>query len=607
MQAHPITTSLPTFDKLGVQPPKDVDADKIGRAWTEHFAQAVSAKDIQGILSTIQPDGWWRDIFALTWDLRTFQGPEKIAQFLEDRLDLQGFSDVEFVKAQYEQKFPDMAWIVVQFDFETKIAKGRGLARLVPTPEGQWKAVIVCTNLEELKDYPEAIGPRRNPLPNHGKWAEQRRKETAYEDREPEVLIIGGGQSGLDIAARLKNLGVSNLIIEKQPRIGNQWRTRYEALCLHDPVWFDHMPYLNFPPNWPVYTPAQKLADWLEFYANAMELDVWTSALATSAKKNPETGKWDVIVKRGDGSERLFHVDHVVIALGLGAGKPNMPDIPGRDQFQGQVLHSTQHKSAKDHVGKKVVVVGACTSAHDICADYVEHGVDVTLFQRSSTYIMSTKEGMPILMKPNYWEGGPPIEEADRLDNSVPILFNKLLAQRGTAIIKEKDQELLDGLVKRGYKLNFGEDGSGFLFLALKRAGGYYLDVGACQMIIDGKIKLKNGTQIERFTHKGLKFTDGSELEADVVLFATGFSDPRGPITDLVGAEEGKKIVPIWSLNAEGEIRGAWREIGLPNFWYMMGNLAWCRFFSKHLALQIKAKQEGIFGERYSAPVEVKA
>ena len=97
----------------------------------------------------------------------------------------------------------------------------------------------------------------------------------------------------------------------------------------------------------------------------------------------------------------------------------------------------------------------------------------------------------------NYWEGGPPIAEADRRENSVPILFSKLLAQRATAVIKEKDQyvskpssrcndtaltttshrELLDGLVSRGYKLNFGEDGSGFLFLALKRAGGYYLGV----------------------------------------------------------------------------------------------------------------------------------
>ena len=236
MQAHPITPSLPTFDKLGVRPPTDVDAEKIGRAWTEQFAQFVSSKDVQGILSIIQPDGWWRDLFALTWDLRTFHGPEKIAKFLEDRLDVQGLTNVEFNQAQFQQPFPDMAWIVTQFDFETKIAKGRGLARLVPNKDGHWRAIVVSTNLEDLKDYPEAIGPHRNPLPNHGKWADQRLRETAFEGREPEVLIIGGGQSGLEVAARLKNLGVSNLIIEKQPRVGELWRTRYEALCLHAPV-----------------------------------------------------------------------------------------------------------------------------------------------------------------------------------------------------------------------------------------------------------------------------------------------------------------------------------------------------------------------------------
>ena len=235
MQLHPTAPALPTFDRLGVTGPKDVNAEEVGRTWVESFAQFAEVKDIQGILSTLTDDGWWRDLFALTWDLRTFQGKDKIGKFLEDRLDLQGFANVAFKSAEFQQPFPDMAWVLAQFDFETRIARGTGIARLVPTKDG-WKAVIVATNLEELKDYPEATGPRRNPLPNHGKWADQRRREVEYADRDPEVLVIGGGQCGLDIAARLKLLGVPTLIIEKQPRIGDQWRNRYEALCLHDPV-----------------------------------------------------------------------------------------------------------------------------------------------------------------------------------------------------------------------------------------------------------------------------------------------------------------------------------------------------------------------------------
>ncbi|KIP03530.1 hypothetical protein PHLGIDRAFT_110740 [Phlebiopsis gigantea 11061_1 CR5-6] len=599
MQAHPITTSLPTFDKLGVEQPKDVNTETISRAWVARFAQFVSAKDIDGLLSILTEDGWWRDLFSVTWDLRTFQGPEKIRKFLEDKLEDSGFGNVSFKSAQFSQPFADMAWIVAQFEFETKIAKGRGLTRLVPTQAG-WKAVVVCTILEDLKDFPEQIGVLRNHLPNHGKWAEQRNEERRFSERDPAVLIIGGGQSGLNIAARLKHLGVTNLVIERHSRIGDQWRDRYDALCLHDPVWSNHMPYFNFPPNWPVYTPAQKLANWLEFYAEAMELNIWLSSVATGATRNPETGKWHVTVKRNDGTERLFHVDHVVFALGLGGGTAYTPHISGQEDFEGQVLHSTAHRSAIDHVGKKVVVVGACTSAHDICADYAEHGVDVTLFQRSSTCIMSA-----LREKPNYREGGPPVDEADRLENSMPVLFSKLLAQRTTAYVKKQDAAVLEGLAKIGYKLNFGEDDSGHLFLALKRGGGFYLDVGACQMLIDGKIKLKNGTHIERFTDKGLKFEDGSEIEADVVIFATGLGDARDPIRSIIGEEEGRKLTPIWGLNEEGEIRTAWREIGLPNAWYMMGNLAWSRFYSKHLALQIKAKQEGIFPGRYSASTEL--
>lgn len=235
MQPHPITTSLPTFDKLGVESPTDVDGEKVGRAWVGAFGRFVSAGDVKGVLSTIYEEGWWRDLFAITWDLRSFQGPDQIGKFLEDKLDDSGLSNITFQSAQYVQPFADMVWIMVTFRFETTIAKGCGLARLVPTKDG-WKAVVVCTNLEDLKGYPEPIGPLRNHLPNHGKWADARLKEKEFADKDPEVLIVGGGHCGLDVAVRLKHLGVSNLVIEKQPRIGDQWRTRYEALCLHDPV-----------------------------------------------------------------------------------------------------------------------------------------------------------------------------------------------------------------------------------------------------------------------------------------------------------------------------------------------------------------------------------
>ncbi|TCD68951.1 hypothetical protein EIP91_009341 [Steccherinum ochraceum] len=583
---------LPTRDRLPVPIPPDVDANAIGRQWLASFAQAVDKKDVSALSACIHPEGWWRDLFALTWDLRSFHG-DAIHTFISERVfskteDLQFHVDpTQIEEAALKQPLPDLAWILVQFPFTTKVGQGKGIAYLVPSGPDTWQAFTIATHLIGLTDHPEITGSLRSFAPNHGKWEEQRRRERDFVDSAPEVLIVGAGHSGLDTAARLGSLGVKTLVVDKNERVGDNWRGRYEALCLHDVVWFNHLPYLNFPSTWPVYIPAKKIADWLEHYVDTMELN---------------TGKWKATVQNvKTGEERSFEVDHVVFALGLAAGRPYFPTIPGQDQFKGQTLHSMEHKSAKDHLGKKVVIIGACTSAHDIASEYADFGVDVTIYQRSSTYIMTNKEGMPRLMKPNYWEGGPPIDDADRLANSFPVKFSRLFGGRAVKDIMDADKELLDGLHRVGYRTNEGE-GGGLLWMAIRRGGGYYLDVGACQKIVDGKIKIKNDAKLTNFTPTGLQFDNGSHLDADVVLFATGFGDFRDVVRPIVGDTVVDRMPPIWGINDEGEIRGVWREIGTPGLWYMVGNFAWSRFFSRSLALQIKAKQVGEFGTRYSAP-----
>lgn len=231
-----IQSILPTLDKLGVSIPSDLDAGAVASEWTRSFAQHVSDNDADGILNIFVEDGWWRDILALTWDFRTFRGAKKIKQFLEDRLPLTKLNHIQLVKATLERPFPDIAWIRGQFSFNTGIGSGDGVFHLVPQSSGAWKAFIVFTSLWNLKDHPEKIGHLRNPYPNHGKWKEQREKEVEFADSDPQVLVVGGGQSGLEIAARLKCLHVPTLVVEKQARIGDTWRKRYSALCLHDPV-----------------------------------------------------------------------------------------------------------------------------------------------------------------------------------------------------------------------------------------------------------------------------------------------------------------------------------------------------------------------------------
>ncbi|KZT62299.1 FAD/NAD(P)-binding domain-containing protein [Calocera cornea HHB12733] len=614
----PTPADLPTHSTLGGAPPPSAlsTAAELARRWFSAFSAALSSSNIPAVQALLYSDAYWRDMLALTWDFRTFHGHSAVGTFLADRLQGAQLGNLQLstqVPPMIQQPWEDVSWLMLVFGFSTKAGTGSGVVRLVydhaalsassGESPGAWKAYTIYTNLESLHNAPEAIGPLRNPYPNHGQWLSALAAALSFPE-DPEVLIIGAGQSGLDVAVRLKVLGVSALCVERQERVGDQWRGRYEALCLHDPVWYDHMPYLPFPPTWPVYTPAHKLADWLESYARTMELPIWLSSTVQSATWDAQEKMWDVIVLRGlEGGgkeERKMRVRHVVYAAGLASGVPNMPKIAGMEDFKGKIVHSTAHQTAKDYLGKKVLVVGAANSAHDIAQDFANHGVDVTIFQRGSTYIMSTAQGMPVMMRGLYWEGGPPTDLADRLTASVPNAVSKHVYKRLTAEIREKDRVLLEGLDGVGFMRNDGPDGSGFVSLALSRAGGYYLDVGASQLIIDGKIGLKNRCEIDRFTPTGVQFTDGTELPVDLVVFATGFGDMKPVMGSIFSPEVLATLKPVWGLDKEGEIRAVWGNSGHEGFWYMMGNLAWCRFYSKHVALQIKAIQMGVFGERYT-------
>lgn len=229
---------LPTLGSLSATIPADIDARQVASNWFSAFSAALESVDVQAVTGLFLPQSFWRDFLALTWDFRTFIGRDKIVQFLKDQLSVVGVRNIK-LKDDYlelQRPYDDVAWINALFDFETGVGICSGIARLVPTQDGNWKAYVMFTNLEDLKGYPEKIGPLRNPLPNHGLWAKERAKEAEFLDTNPTVLIIGAGQAGLDLAIRLKAIGVSALIVDKNTRIGDNWRNRYEALCLHDPV-----------------------------------------------------------------------------------------------------------------------------------------------------------------------------------------------------------------------------------------------------------------------------------------------------------------------------------------------------------------------------------
>ena len=207
-------------------------------------------------------------------------------------------------------------------------------------------------------------------------------------------MVIGGGQGGIALGARLRQLGVDHVVVDRHARPGDQWRSRYKSLCLHDPVWYDHLPYLPFPRNWPVFAPKDKIGDWLEMYTRVMEINYWGSTTAKSATWDDAKKEWTVTVDR-DGEEVVLHPKQLVFALGV-SGKPNIPTIPGQDVFRGEQHHSSQHPGPDAYKDKKVVVIGSNNSAFDICGALWEVGADVTMVQRSSTHIVKSDSLMEI-------------------------------------------------------------------------------------------------------------------------------------------------------------------------------------------------------------------
>lgn len=567
--------------------------------WLDAYADAMQTGDVDGVGALLTGDCWWRDLLALTWDLGTFHG-EAIGSMLKQHLASASVSGFELIDEFGPRLVGEGADAQIEgfFSFATPTTWCRGVARL-RRENGVWLAWTVMTGADDVKGHERALGARRPVGPRHlenattqSNWLDARKANATFSDREPEVVVLGAGQGGLAVAANLGLMGVDTLVLELSERVGDGWRKRYHSLVLHDPVWADHLPYLPFPDSWPIYSAKDKIANWFEFYAEAMELNVWTSATMTEATFDEGTATWTVRVSTPEG-ERTVHPKDVILATGA-AGEPNVPDLPGRDSFKGTAYHSSKHSAGEKWRGKNAVVVGACNSGHDIAQDLYEAGAEVTLVQRSSTYIMSQEHGIPAIFGANFVEGGPPTEYSDLLGSAYPWPLVLEGAVQGTIDTAEKDKDLLTSLDAVGFKRNDGPGGTGLMGYALAKGGGYYIDVGASRLIAERKIALAQGSGIAAFSETGIVLEDGRELEADLVVLATGYSNMRETARRLFGDEVADKCPEVLGIGADGEIGGLYRRTGHPGFWFMGGPLAWVRIYSKHLALQITADRRGV-------------
>jgi cation diffusion facilitator CzcD-associated flavoprotein CzcO len=402
------------------------------------------------------------------------------------------------------------------------------------------------------------------------------------------------------LAARLKALGVSSLIIERNARIGDSWRQRYDCLTLQFPHWGDHFPYMPFPDHWPTYTPAHKLGDWLEIYYTAMELHAWTSSRVQHVEQLQD-GSWAITVDR-NGAERVLKPKQLVMATSL-FGEPSSPSFPGRDTFAGTVLHSTEYRNGAEFQGKKVLVVGASSSGLDIAHDLSVRGVDVTLLQRSPTYVMSLAKSVPMFMGPHKPVDGkrPDIEALDRGFFSSPASVGEELSRRFAEDLEALDHDLLQGLEDAGFKTWRGQRGTGFQTLAFTNGGAYYFEAGACEAIIKGEIKVEQGSLDRMEGRNAVWSSEAGETsrEFDVIVLCTGFRPAIDGIRAAIGHDISSRIGKIWGIDSEGEFRTAYRHSGVDNLWIVASILPYGRYHSKLVALRIKAMLEGVHGPVY--------
>jgi putative flavoprotein involved in K+ transport len=569
--------------------------------WLAQFESALRRSDDEALKALFQRDSYWRDVLALSWRLQTLNGTDAILKQLPahaTRAAPTGFAiDPDRAAPRWVTRAGTNA-IEAIFSFETREGRGSGIVRLIPDADdaGRLKAWTLLTSLDELKGFEEPLGARRPRGQSYSRdfrgpnWLDQRKASCDYADRDPVVLVVGGGQAGLAIAARLKQLQIDTLIVDRQPRIGDNWRRRYHALTLHNQVQVNHMPYMPFPPNWPVYIPKDKLANWFEAYVDAMELNFWTGTTFETASFDATDGRWTAALRRADGTTRTLRPRHIVMATGV-SGIPNLPDIPSLANFTGQILHSSQYGDGADWKGKKALVIGTGNSGHDIAHDLCSSGAEVTLVQRSSTLVTNIEPSAQLAYAA-YNEGT--LEDNDLIATSMPLALARRSHQMMTAQSRTLDQALLDGLERIGFKLDFGEDDTGWQFKYLTRGGGYYFNVGASDLLVSGTIKLVQFADIDRFVAEGARMTDGAVIKADLIVLATGYRRQEVLVERLFGEAVANRVGPIWGFGDGQELRNMYTRTGQPGLWFIAGSLAQCRINSKYLALQIKAIEAGL-------------
>ncbi|PWY78038.1 flavin-containing monooxygenase [Aspergillus sclerotioniger CBS 115572] len=550
---------------------EDIDAAAIAKEFTTPLSRLS--------LDHVTPDAIWRDSVALTGTFRTFYSAATITKAWNDRClarQAQGFQ-LTPEAARAVRPAPCLGWIEVPFTFEIEAvpaATCSGFLSLVPDGTGGWKIWLLRTILEEFRDQPSVDELEPGSLTAHQSFSDG----ASYE-----CVVVGCGQSGLSVAGRLQALGVSYLVVDKAPRVGDSWLQRYESMKLHSPKDAAQLPFgPTFTDEYPELMSRHDLARGYQNWAERYSINIAFSTELTSGSWDEDYRKWTLQLRQQQGEQvttRSITCSHVVMAVGAGGHEPVRPTYPGEDIYQGDILHTAQYKSPRQWEGKHAVIIGSANSAHDAAADMVGTGMaSITMVQRSPTCIIPV-EYMPKLSKGTML--------ADRHQLSNPLAVSRLVSLLSIRAQIAQNPERFDALERAGFKVD--RDGEVVAHVN-ERYGGHYMDVGNCANIAKGLVKVKSNSHPTRFTPTGLLFADDTHFPADVVIFATGYKwNVRDTIGELFGKKVYDQVEDYWGLDKEGEIRGAFKPSPHGHIWFISGTTTHSRYYSRFIALHIKA------------------
>ncbi len=594
----------------GVGEPIEPDAEAVFGAWLERLGDCLERGDAEGASRLFATDGYWKDLLAFTWEHKVFCGRAEIAGALAATLgkiaprNIRPAAMRPVATAARRSRQPV---IEGYFDFDTQVGRGTSFVRLRESEEGL-VAWILLTTLQGLHGVEEKVGERRPTGDDYAmntvgrNWLDDRVEQRAFVDRDPQVIVIGAGHAGLVAAARLRQLGVDTLVVEKSPRVGDVWRDRYRSLTLHNEIAANHLPYMAFPKTWPVWLSKDHLGLWLEVYAECMELDVWTSTTMTGAAYSEADKQWTVDLQLAGGMVMQKRCRHVVVATGVSGSIPHLAELPGLADFKGEVVHSSAFRDGALYRQKNVIVVGTGNSGHDIAQDLLVKGAkSVSMLQRGPTCVISLKPGASMIYA--IYEETRPTEDVDLIAAAVPYPLLETTYRWITRKAAGLDKALLDGLNARGFKTYFGSDDTGFQMMYMRGEGGYYIDVGCSACIIDGSIGVLQTEDADGFVADGLKMKDGAVVPCDAVVLATGFKNMQENIRAMFGDEIAERVGRVWGFDEDYQMRAMWRRTGQQGLWITGGALLDSRIFSRFMALEIKADLEGLLPDRDELPL----